>query len=68
LPPDVAAPVQAGGYAEYQFTGLDGPEGPMDLDASAITVRLNPGAVQRLTFEMERYANQPDLGFPWSRR
>ncbi len=60
--------VQAGGYAEHQFTNLEGPEEPIALDANAISVRLAPGAGKRLTLRMRRYANMPDLSFPWARR
>ena len=60
--------VQAGGYAEHQFTGLDGAEGPPSLDSDSLMVQLAPGAGARLTLRMERYANPPDLSFPWDRR
>lgn len=59
--------VQAGGYAEHQFTRLEGAGEPRDLDTTAFTVRLAPGAGQRLDLRMRRYANQPNLSFPWSR-
>lgn len=58
--------VQAGAYAEHQFTRLDGATHQMDLDTSAFTARLAPGAGQRLELTMQRYANQPDLAFPWA--
>ncbi len=60
--------VQAGGYGEHQFAGLEAGRESRPLDANAMAVRLAPGAGQRLTFRMERYANRPDLSFPWSRR
>jgi hypothetical protein len=44
--------VQAGAYGEHQFT---------DHNASKITVRLAPGAGDRLTLRMKRYANEPTL-------
>jgi hypothetical protein len=50
--------VQGGGYAEHQFTGHD---------ASAVTVRLAPGAGGRIELKMKRYANEPTLRVPWSR-
>jgi hypothetical protein len=50
--------VQAGAYAEHQFT---------DSNSSALTVRLAPGAGKKLTLKMKRYANRPNLAFPWSR-
>ena len=59
--------VQAGGYAEHQFTGVAGGTQPVELNASAFTARLAPGAGQRLEIGLRRYANEPDLAFPWSR-
>ena len=60
--------IQSGGYAEHRFTGLERDGESQELDGTAVTVRLEPGAGQRLTFGMERYANSPDLSFPWARR
>ena len=60
--------VQAGGYAEHQFTGLEDAGELSALDGNAISVRLAPGAGKRLTLRMRRYANMPDLSFPWARR
>ena len=59
--------VQAGGYAEHQFTGLevDGRRAPLDGDH--FTVRLAPGAGATLRLSMRRFANQPTLAFPWDR-
>ena len=59
--------VQAGGYAEHQFTGLRGGDNVLDLDGSAFVARLAPGAGQRFHLSMRRYASQPDLAFPWAR-
>lgn len=59
--------VQAGGYAEHQFTGFEGAEVLPGLDSHAVLVRLAPGAGQRVTMRMQRYANLPDLSFPWDR-
>ena len=59
--------VQAGGYAEHQFTGVSWDGGSKDLDAPALTVRLEPGTGTKLTFKMNRYANQPSLAQPWNR-
>ncbi len=59
--------VQAGGYAEHQFTriAIDGRE--VAMDGSSFTVRLAPGSGGRLVIRMKRYANQPTLAFPWAR-
>ena len=56
--------LQAGAYAEHQFTAVqvDGTTTP--LDEPAITVHLAPGAGARLTLQMKRYANQPTHAFP----
>ena len=56
--------LQAGAYAEHQFTAVqvDGTTTP--LDEPAITVHLAPGAGARLTLKMKRYANQPTHAFP----
>lgn len=59
--------VQAGGYAEHRFTAIEGAADLTDLDASAVSVLLAPGAGQRLTLQMQRYAAKPDLSFPWAR-
>ena len=59
--------VQAGGYAEHRFTAIEGAADLTDLDASAVSVLLAPGAGQRLTLQMQRYAAMPDLSFPWAR-
>ena len=60
--------VQAGGYAEHQFTQLEFRARTRALDASAVTVRLAPGVGPRLTFRLKRYTNRPDLSFPGNRR
>lgn len=59
--------MQAGGYAEHQFTSavIDGREVP--VDRPDITVHLAPGAGASLLFKMRRYANPPTLAFPWDR-
>ena len=56
--------LQAGAYAEHQFTAVqvDGTTTP--LDEPAVTVHLAPGAGARLTLKMKRYANQPTHAFP----
>lgn len=59
--------VQGGGYAEHQIESveLNGRSAP--IGASAVTVRLAPGAGETLTLAMRRYANQPTVAFPWDR-
>jgi len=58
--------VQAGGYGEHQFTSVLQGDSERDIDASDVTVALEPGAGARLVFSMRRYANQPTLSLPWS--
>ena len=60
--------VQAGGYAEHRFTGLEGAGDLPALDTNVLSVQLAPGAGARLTLGMERYTNMPDLSFPWARQ
>ena len=49
--------VQAGAYAEHEFTAPQ--------NARWISVRLEPGSGDRLTFGMKRYAHQPTARQPW---
>lgn len=60
--------VQAGGYAEHQFTGVHNGEGSgmRNIDSKVIAVKLAPGAGQRLELRVNRYANMPDLSLPWN--
>ena len=60
--------VQAGGYGEHQFTGVSSGGTDRVVDSKVISVELAPGAGQRLELGMKRYANQPDLSFPWADR
>jgi hypothetical protein len=59
--------VQAGGYAEHEFTAVsvDGKEKP--LAARALTVKLAPGSGATLEFRMRRYAHAPAASMPWDR-
>jgi hypothetical protein len=59
--------VQAGGYAEHEFTSvtIDGKDRP--LGSRALTVRLAPGAGAELSFQMKRYAHAPTASVPWER-
>ena len=56
--------LQAGAYAEHQFTRVEVDGTTTSLDESAVTVHLAPGAGARLTLKMKRYANQPTHAFP----
>ncbi len=57
--------IQAGGYREHQFLSIDDGGSTRIVDASVVRVVLEPGAGQRLTLEVKRYANQPTLAQPW---
>jgi hypothetical protein len=59
--------VQCGAYAEHQCIGVELGDERVDVDAPSFTVRLAPGAGQRLVIHTRRYANQPTLAFPWNR-
>jgi len=58
--------IQAGGYAEHQFTSvaLGGKTTP--LNCSHLTLELAPGTGARLTLGMKRFVNQPTMAFPWN--
>ena len=58
--------VQAGGYGEHQFVGLQlGGATTMKLDVRQIQVRLAAGAGARLVIKMRRHVNQPTMMHPW---
>ena len=57
--------VQAGAYAEHQFTNVAVDEQNTTVDSPHFTARLTPGAGTRITAKMKRYVNQPILQFPW---
>jgi hypothetical protein len=60
--------VQGGAYGEHQILSAAVGEGaPTPVDASALGLRLAPGAGTRLTLKMKRYTNAPTLSFPWDR-
>lgn len=59
--------VQAGAYGEHQFTTVAIDGRTERVEASAMTVRLEPGSTGELEIAMRRYANQPALLFPWDR-
>ena len=59
--------IQAGGYAEHQFTGLKQGTLEKPLDADTLSVRLAPGSGGRLRLAMKRYTNRPSMKFPWDR-
>ena len=59
--------IQAGGYGEHQFTGVEQGGRTTAIDGPILTVRLDPGAGGRLVLAMKRYVNPPTLARPWDR-
>ena len=59
--------IQAGAYAEHQFTGvrIDGRE--TAIGDTSLGVHLAPGAGATLEIDMERYVNAPTFASPWDR-
>lgn len=57
--------VQAGAYAEHQFTLIESASGRTELDAPRFRVQLWPGCGATLTLHQRRYANPPTLEPPW---
>jgi hypothetical protein len=58
--------IQAGGYAEHQFSGASIAQKEIPIDASYFTVDLAPGTGTRLILRMKRYVNPPTMAFPWN--
>ena len=58
--------VQGGAYAEHQIQSVQSGELVTPVNHSHFVVRLAPGAGERLTLTMRRYANQPTFAFPWA--
>ena len=59
--------VQAGGYGEHRFEGVQTGGRTTAFSGPVFTVRLDPGAGARLECSMTRYANRPTFAFPWDR-
>ena len=59
--------VQMGGYAEHRATSVAAGDRTFPIDAPHFTVRLAPGAGETLIIQVQRYAQQPTLAFPWGR-
>ena len=57
--------VQLGAYAEHHGESVTVGGRRMNLDGPHFEVRLAPGAGERLTITMRRYARRPTLAFPW---
>ncbi len=59
--------IQAGAYAEHEFTSAALGKNTTHIGGPSFTVRLAPGAGGRLKLRMKRYAHPPTLTFPWDR-
>jgi hypothetical protein len=59
--------VQAGAYGEHQFTSAASGNQKANVNGSSVSIRLAPGAGDRISFAVKRYANAPTLSLPWSR-
>jgi hypothetical protein len=61
--------VQTGAYAEHQCLSVQ-PDGGAEVKVNGMlfAVHLAPGAGQRFTVRMKRYANVPTLHWPWQDR
>jgi hypothetical protein len=63
--------VQAGAFAEHQFTTVrnadDAADGGRAVNAPHLLVRLGPSAQARLRVGAERYVGRPTYDFPWQR-
>jgi hypothetical protein len=59
--------VQTGAYGEHQAVSVAVNGKHLPVDARHFEVRLAPGAGEKLTVRMRRYANDPTLAFPWDR-
>jgi hypothetical protein len=57
--------VQAGAYAEHQITSVTVGGKNIPVEGRFVTVRLEPGAGDRIEIGMKRYANQPTAKQPW---
>jgi len=59
--------VQLGAFAEHQGLYVEAGGRRTALDGAHFTVKLAPGAGERLTVGMKRYANPPTASLPWDR-
>jgi hypothetical protein len=59
--------VQAGGYGEHRFTGVETGNQRVECNADCVDVRLAPGCGAKLTLSMQRYVNPPTMRPPWDR-
>ena len=59
--------MQGGAYGEHQLVSVTSGDKTTPIDSPLMTVRLEPGAGQKLVLTMKRYANAPTVLHPWHR-
>ena len=59
--------VQAGAYGEHQILSATVGGKTIPVNGPVLSVRLAPGAGDRVELRVQRYANEPTLRQPWSR-
>jgi len=59
--------VQGGAYGEHQCLRVTSSSGTVPIDRPYFKVKLGPWSGGKLKIQMQRYANQPTLHFPWDR-
>lgn len=59
--------VQAGAYGEHQILAANVGGKTVNVNGPVLTVRLAPGAGDRIELRVKRYANEPTLRQPWGR-
>src|SRR5262249_1998383 len=56
--------LQCGVYGEHQLKEIAAASSTVTVNRPHVALRLAPGAGSRLRLRMDRFANQPTLGFP----
>jgi len=59
--------IQGGAYGEHRLTTVRQGSTTSPIGAPLVTVELEPGSGGTLQFEMNRYANDPTIKYPWKR-
>ncbi len=57
--------MQAGAYGEHRFRSATIGERTVNIEGPDFQVHLQPGAGQQMVLEMDFFARQPSLSFPW---
>ncbi|MFO1021558.1 MAG: hypothetical protein U0903_12805 [Planctomycetales bacterium] len=59
--------IQAGGYAEHEFTSLQSTGEKKEMKGTSLEVDLAPGAGGVLVLGLKRFVHPPTMAFPWER-